>query len=222
MKPHFNEKYPLAFRKKVIAYFKTHTARECAKKFGMDHMQVISLLETSRRKGLLSGKFKDTRRRDIWTNAEFIYLARCCGLIERGDIAQRLNRATARNIKERLQSFNSASKFLHGIPKSWAQTLFPNIAYEYIATKAGPNGVRGNFKFKIVPWVTLEKLTKKHELHKCVRTMATFQRFIWQTKSEKEIVNNLRGIINGKRSFKKDSRTIQHKKRCSKIGGIYG
>lgn len=182
----FNRKYSMDFRLKAIELYRTHNARECAKKLGISHQAMIGIMETSRRMGLIGGKFKDTRNKKPWTFDEQLELICMAGLINRSEIGKRLNRCGQRNIKERMRNyFNSGTKHMHGIPLTWVREIIPmNLDDRIIQTKAGPTGQRGIFHFKIVPWVDLEHvqyaLKLPDNLSSAIRAMAKFQRFVWQ------------------------------------------
>lgn len=194
MKEHFNTKYSLALRERVIRYYKTHTARECAKKFGLTHGQMIGLLETSRRKGLLSPNFKDTRTKNPWTLKEWRYLIQRAGLRPRGFIALKLNRGSARVIKERLRvNGNCGSKWLNGMPREWAVQLWGERAPCGFKTDAGPKG------FIVVPWTECEILSRKHKtdsnVKAMIRAMSKFQKLIYGVNSNKGIKIKIRRIL---------------------------
>lgn len=204
-KPHPNEKYSIKFRWQILDYFKTHTARECAKKFHLTYNQIIGILETSRRRGLIDGKFKDSRRHDLWSFDEKLVLVRLLGLVSREEIAVTLNRAGQRNIKEFIKNtFNSASKYMHGMPSKWAEELWPGIEINSIKTRAGPTGGRGIFHFKIIPWSDALKIVNKHgpkDLLPIFRAMNKFEHFIWKSKNDRKIRRNIEEICYGKRKI---------------------
>jgi len=182
LKPHHNEKYTVAFKKQVIAYFKTHTARECAEKFKLSHTQIIGVLEMSRRNGLMCPTFKDKRTKKPWTLDELLFVIRHSGVRPRLWMGKQLGRGGARVIKERLRTLNSGTKWLNGMPKKWAEELWGNVSCG-IKTDAGPpGGSRGNFHFIVVPWTDCEKLASLRETHDnvriAVRAMAKFQKWI--------------------------------------------
>ena len=204
MSQHFNCKYTLAERRLAIGLFKTMTAREVAKKLGLTHGQVIGIMETSRRMGLIGHAFKDTRNKKPWSFKERLSLIRMAGLVNRAEIGKRLGRDGQRNIKERMKAdFNSGTKFLHGMPLTWVKELIPiYIEDRVIVTTAGPNAVRGATNFRIVPWVELEHVAYamrlKGNLSTIIKAMANFQRFIWQCDDETKIRKLLKGVVDGR------------------------
>lgn len=170
-----------------MRYFKTHTARETARKFKLRHGQIIGLNETSRLMGLMKPTFKDKRIKKPWTLEELLYLIRRAGIQPRSKIGQELGRGSARVIKEHLQTFNSGTKFLNGMPRSWAVQLWGGAAPQGIKTKAGPISPVTNFNFIIIPWVECEKLASKlptdKKVKRMIKIMAKFQKWIHGTKN---------------------------------------
>ena len=201
IKPHFNEKYSLEFRKKVIETFKNNTAKETAQKLGITENQVESIMETSRRKGLVSPRFKDKRNKHPWTFQEKLSLIRMAGILNRNEIGKRLNRDGQRNIKERMRNdFKSGTKFLHGMPLTWVKELIPmELADRLIQTKAGPSGQNNQFCFKIVPWVDMETVTYAIKLDptlvSLIRSMAKFQRFIYQEDADWRVLCKIKKLL---------------------------
>lgn len=203
MKSHFNCKYSMDFRLKAIELFNKNTSRECAEKLGITHGQMIGLMETSRRMGLVGPAFKDRRNKNPWTFEERLRLVQMAGLIGRDEIGKRLHRDGQRNIKERIKKdFNSGTKFLHGPPITWIREIIPMYLEDrLIQTKAGPSGARGIFHFKIIPWVELEQVQHAVRLPAhvggAIRAMAKFQRFIFQEDRDWKIRKYIEEIING-------------------------
>jgi len=200
----WNEKYDTSFRKKAISLFKRYDTRTCAKMLGLTHGQMIGLLETSRRSGLLPPRFKDKRNKEPWNFEERLHLIQLAGLVGREEIGRRLNRCGYRNIKERMSNdFKSGTKFLHGMPLTWVKEIIPiDLSDRLIQTKAGPSGQNGIFFFKIVSWQDLEQaqyaIALPLNVSACIRSMAKFQRFIFQDDRDWVIRKKLEGVINGK------------------------
>jgi len=203
-KGQFNVKYSPQFRKQATSLFLKNNARDCAKILGITHGQMIGLIETSRRSGLIQSDFKDTRNRKKWTFDERVSLIQMAGLISRGEIGKRLQRGEQRNIKERIKAdFNAGTKFLHGMPITWVKEIIPLYLLDrFIQTKAGPCGRGGRAHFKIIPWSDLEQVQYAVRLPKnvssAIRSMAKFQRFIFQEDRDWKIRQEIEGIINGK------------------------
>lgn len=197
---HFNEKYSLELRLRVIDFYRNNTARECAKKFNMSHGSVMGLLETSRRKGILCASFKDTRSKEKWSFGEDLQMLRMVGILPRKDIAKIVRGVESRHIiKDRMRALNAGTKFLHGMPKSWFDFLLPekNFGDCFIKTKAGPT-FKGNGTFLIIPWVLVETIVFAHKdkvsstLSYSVCALAQFQRFIFQEDRDWIIVRKLK------------------------------
>lgn len=194
---HFNEKYSLQLRKKVISYYRTHTARECAQNFGLSHGQIIGLMETSRRKGLIGPKFKDRRVKTPWDLKELLFVIRHAGVQPRSWIGSKLGRGGARVIKERLKTFNSGTKWMNGMPRKWAVELWGLDIPAGIKTKAGPTGgTRGDFKFIIIPWTDCLKLSRTRQtapnVKAMIRSMAKFQLWIHSAKDSDAVKRKLK------------------------------
>ena len=203
MKPHFNEKYSLALRRRVIAYFKTHTARECAERFDLTHGQIIGLLETSRRSGLLPRQFKDKRTKTPWALDDWLFTIQRCGLRPREFIGKKLGRGGARVIKERLKLVNSGSKYLNGMPRSWAVELWgERAALKGFKTDAGPTGghMASDFHFIVIPWPTCAQLARSNKTPAHIRgaidAMARFQTWVHGVKTARGVTRKVREILN--------------------------
>jgi transposase len=180
----WNKKYSDEFRKKVIAYFRNHNARETAEKFKISHGQTIGILETSRRSGLLPPKFKDQRNKKPWTASDYQFLLAHAGLMPRDWIAKKLNRGGLLGIKDRLELLGVSSKSLNGITLSQFREAFGTEPDFYLQTKAGPGRGGTPTYYKIIPWVWLDGEIRARRLHapepmrKLVRSMALFQDWV--------------------------------------------
>ena len=175
-------------REKALRYFLTHTFEETRLYLGLTKSELKSVFTYAYKDQSLKHIRKDTRRRDAWTLDETLFLLRHAGIREREWIAKKLNRSCARNIKERMQKWNAATKYLNGMPLSWARTLWPNANLpEPIRTKAGPSGDKGKFRFKLLSWQACLALSNKYptppEVRSGVRAMYKYQCFIYRTKS---------------------------------------
>lgn len=180
-------------REKCLRYFLTHTFEETREHFGLTDSEMKSLFTVAYRDPRLAHLRKDTRRKDEWTHEETLFLIRHAGIRERNWIGKRLNRGGQRNIKERMQKWNAATKYLNGMPKAWASELWgPGVgANRFIQTKAGPTANSGSFRFRIIPWHDALRISKTREtpveVKASIRAMAKFQEFIFQTKSAAKI-----------------------------------
>lgn len=184
---HFNSKHS-HLREPVMTYFLTHTWEETLKKFKLTQSELKSLFSAGYRDPKLKHLRKDTRRKDPWTLEEMLFLIQNAGIRERAWIAKKLNRAGARNIKERMRSWNAATKFLNGMPITWAATLWPNAKLPApIRTLAGPTGNNNQFCFRILSWQTCKSLSMRYptppEIRAGIQAMYKFQSFIYRTNS---------------------------------------
>lgn len=200
---HFNQKYSDAIRCRIIQYFRTHTARETAAQFRLSHGQVVGILETCRRKGIIGRAFKDKRTKRPWTLEDWLFMVRRAGVRQRAFIGKKLKRGGARVVRERLRKDcgRSGTKFLNGMPLEWAMAFWGKDSVpNKIKTDAGPpgDGIR-DFYFILVPWAECERLSKAHKTDAtvkiAVRAMAKFQHWIHGTRSIKGINKKLEAIL---------------------------
>jgi hypothetical protein len=187
-------------REKVMTYFLTHTSEETRVRFGLTQSEIKSLFTVGYRDPRFSHLRKDSRRKDAWTLEETLFLLRHAGIRERGWIAKKINRSTARNIKERMQKWGAATKHLNGMPLSWARQFWPNDLLESrIHTKAGPSGGTGIWRFQIIPWHECLRLSRKYptavEICAGIRAMVRFQEFIYGTKSSVSIRRHINAAV---------------------------
>lgn len=184
-------------REAVMKYFVTHSWEDTRKHFGLKSRELKSLFTVAYRDPNLAHLRKDKRRHDGWTLEEKLFLIRHSGIIPRKEISRRLKRGGFHSIKEELSRLNSNSKFMNGIPLSWYIDIFDRLPDYSIKTKAGPTGgKRGNFHFKLVPWVECERQLGKTRVNPvyrdAIRAMARFQRWIHQTDCDAAIKRRLR------------------------------
>lgn len=187
-------------REKALRYFLTHTFEETRLYLGLTKSELKSLFTYAYRDQNLKHIRKDTRRRDAWTLDETLFLLRHAGIREREWIAKKLNRSCARNIKERMQKWNAATKHLNGMPLSWARLLWPQDPLERrIRTKAGPSGGDGIWRFQILPWAECLRLSRRYptalEVKACIRGMLRFQKFIHQTDSSAWVTRRIKMAV---------------------------
>jgi hypothetical protein len=176
-------------REPVMTYFLTHSWEDTRLRFKLTSSELKSLFTVGYRDPKFTHLRKDTRRKDEWTLEETLFLIRNSGIRERLWIAKKLNRSTARNIKERMQKWNASTKYLNGMPLSWAREFWPKDALDRrIRTKAGPSGGKGIWRFQIFPWHECLRLSKKYptkpEIKAGIRSMVRFQEFIYGTRSK--------------------------------------
>jgi DNA-binding MarR family transcriptional regulator len=205
-------------REKVMTYFLTHTWDETAKKFGLTKSELKSLFTVAYRDPKLARLRKDTRNHAEWTTDDYLFAVRRSGVLPREYIGRKLGRGGARVIKERFKKFNSATKYMNGMPLTWATELWGAGAVHGLDLKtlAGPYSSKSDFRFRIIPWTTCLEVSKSNRtapnVRKMIRAMAKFQLWIHDVGDRKWITRKLRGILDEQRDSKKGrSRTIQHK-----------
>lgn len=195
-------------REAAMTYFLTHTFEQTMNKFSLTRSELKSLMTVSYRDPKLSHLRKDNRRKDCWSLDEKIFMIQHSGIQPRSWIANKLGRGTMHSVKESLRRMCSGSKWVNGMPKTWAIELFgPWDIPDYIETKAGlsgkgSHGQKGAFYYRIVPWVLCDQLLKKYkgaiepDVATMIRSMAKFQRWIHRSKSDKALVKRLSKVAN--------------------------
>lgn len=189
----------------VMTYFLTHTKEETRQKFNLSEKEIKSLFTIGYREEKFAHLRKDKRTHAPWSLAEWLFVIRRCGLIERGVIAKKMGRSLNGKhhaVKERVaKAGGGTTKFLNGIPIGWAEQIWPLDLIRHLAIKSasGPTGgVRGNFRFLILPWIEAERLSRVFvtppEVSACIRAMAKFQRFIHR-RSDRAIKSTLKRIV---------------------------
>jgi hypothetical protein len=177
----------------VMRYFLTHTWEETRKHFNLSQSHLKSIFTVGYRDPKFAHLRKETRTHAPFTNEHFLKMVRMLGLISRKEIAQRLGRGETHHVvKDRLSRINSASKYMNGMPAKWARELWPDRVFRPIKTTAGPHSVRNDFRFKIIPWVSLPAHPDP-KINSCIRSMAKFQKWIHGKANI-----NFKRIINGK------------------------
>lgn len=193
-------------RESVFKYFLTHSWAETKARFALTESELKSLFTVGYKDPKLAHLRKDARRKDSWTLPEIRFLIQNAGIRPRTWISKKLKRGGVYSVKESLNRLNIPSKHINGLPFKWAETLFQNIKLpKGIKTKAGPTGGgRGNFMFRIIPWVQCEALVKKYpkstteEIKSIIRAMATFQRWIYGCDSTEYIVRRIKNQVKGR------------------------
>lgn len=218
IKPHFNSKHS-HLTEKVMKYFLNHSAKECCDHFNLTMSNFKSLMTRGYRRQDLKHLRKDTRTKREWDLNDWLFTVRRAGLLSRNEIAAGLGRGSYHAIKDRMKKCGGVSqKFLNGMPLLWAETiwkrkdLFENLA---LHGTAGPSGKRGEFNFRIIPWIECEKLCEimitPKKIKSCIRSMAKFQRFIFMRKDDL-IIKKLKQIGGTKcqKKFKKKMNTKKY------------
>lgn len=202
MKKHFNDQHK-HLRGPLLKYYLKHSKEECMKHFKLTASQFKSCLTAAYREGSLAHIRKETRTHEPWDTGTWLFVLRRCGLLERKKIAKLSGRSTEErfhSIKEKMKNSGGGNtKFLNGIPLSWANQIWPNdlISHVAVKTQSGPTGRRGEFRFLLIPWVEAERLSEVFHTDKnvkrCISSMAKFQRFVHQ-KKDRLILKQIRHI----------------------------
>lgn len=188
-------------RKPVLEYFLNHSFKEVMEHFKLTKSELKSVFTAAYKNPEWAHIRKDTRRKDLWSLKEILFLLTYSGLQSRSWIAKKLKRGCSTNIKERLQKLGGSSKFRSGIPLTWAQVFWPNAILDplCIQTKAGPNGINCRTNFKIIVWEDCLKLAKKYPTHSLmvdgIKAMIKYQKFIFQNDNMNEIKNKIEIMV---------------------------
>lgn len=192
-------------REPLLRYYLTHSAEECQERFGLTASEFKSCLTYSYHDPKLRHIRKETRRHDSWSVDEKLFLIRHAGIQPRKWIARKLKRGGVDSIKAELTRLKMRSKFTHGLPRKYLIPILGEDCPEGIKTQAGPTGGgRGDFHFIVIPWVQCERLLRTcprrftPELRAAILAMATFQRWIFQTKCDRVIVRKLKEAAHAK------------------------
>lgn len=172
---------------KVLKYFFNHSFEDTAKYFELTQSELKSCMTCAYRQPHLKYLRKDDRinHRRFWTEKEIITMLRMCGIFSRHKIAEVLDRGNERVIKEKLNKLGVASRNINGLNLAQFRNGFGVDCVKFVRGNAGPSGGRGQFFFKIVLWVDVEKMIDRGEIEtfnfyeKLIKTMASFQRWIW-------------------------------------------
>lgn len=198
-------KYDRGYIKQVARhYYHAKSRQETIEFFGLTPGQFHNIMTIAYRDGI--GKRKDLRRKDAWSLAETLFMLRHLGIKPRGWIANELGRGADHAVKEHLVRLGCASRHFNGPPTRWLVTFWPH-EMETVKTSAGP----GTWKFRMAPWVSL---TRSHsidpQIDQCVRIMAKFQKWIFQEKTNKGVLEQINGILRKRGKYgKRDSQARQ-------------
>lgn len=190
-------------REQALIYYQDHSFAEVCEQFSLTKSQFKSLLTVAYRDPKLVHLRKDTRRNDVWSLKEKITLLRLAGVQPREKIAKKLNRGGVHSVKEELKRLGIGSKFLNGCPVKWIEIVCPWVLDRVspIKTQAGPTGgARADFRFRIVPWVTLHNVLCRRKsidplFCRYVRLMAKYQKFLWNNRSAASIERSIRRYV---------------------------
>jgi hypothetical protein len=210
-------------REDVLKYFLTHSFEETAKHFGLTLNEMKSCMSNGYMDPNLKHLRKEWRPHSAWTTKDWVFMVQNVGIQPREWIGKKLKRGNTYNsVKDALAKFRGLGKYMNGMPWGWTQELFGLDAHRFsILTKAGPSGDRGQFYYRILPWVTAARLIEtgktrpilgkgkvtrerrasapRVEVHpevaSGIRAMAEFQRWIYGTQSEREIVRRIRATL---------------------------
>jgi len=184
-------------RKDVLTYFMGHSFEETQKTFKLSKSELKSLFAAAYRDKTLLHLRKDSRTKEPFDIKTTIKMVKMLGLISRKDVAIKLKRGkTHYVVRDRLKKMNAEeTRYLNGISERWAKQLF-GISNVGIKTKACPK----NFESIIIPWVDLEyrlsKMDVDDTLARCVKSMARFQRWIYNSNSRHYIIKQIKKVIN--------------------------
>ena len=187
--------------KEIIEFYQTHTNKEVCKKFNLRQNQFKSIITRYYKDKKYLNIRKDNRIKRKWTNEEVIKMIQMCGVLPRNEIAENLNRTKIKKnnaVKDKIAQIGFKSKHINGMPITWASLLFKDNDLEIIQTKAGPNSKKNQFNFKIIPWVELNRkvISDNDLINSIIRSMAKFQRFVFQTNDDDKIISILKGYVN--------------------------
>lgn len=210
-------------REAVMQYFVTHSMEETRKHFGLTRSEIKSIFTVGYRDPKLKHLRKEWRPHSAWSTEDWLFMVRSVGIQPREWIGRKLKRGeTYNSVKDALAKFRGYGKYMNGMPWGWAEPLFGLDAHRYaIKTKARPAGNAGNFRYKIIPWVTCERLVEQGRIRKklgkgkCrperkhsapsipvspdvydgIRAMAKFQRWIFGVQSERVIVRKIEATL---------------------------
>lgn len=185
----------------IIKYYQTHSNKEVCKKFNLTQNQFKSVMHRYYKDKRFVGLRKDTRIKTKWSNEDIIKLIQMAGVLPRNEIAKRLNRTKTNNfhaVKDKIAQIGFKSKHINGMPITWLSLLGKKENLKIITTKAGPNSKKNHFNFKIIPWVELEKKFNSNDdvISIIIKSLAKFQRFIFQTSDDNKIISILEGYVN--------------------------
>lgn len=214
-------------REAVMTYFLKHSFKDTAKHFGLELREMKSLMTYGYKDEKLKHLRKEWRPHSSWTADDLLFMVKTAGIQPRAWIAKKLKRGTTYNpVKDTLAKFGGRAKYMNGMPISWAKEIFDteDLELEVIQTKAGPTGDGGKnstFLYRIVPWVTCERLIRQgrtrilvgqgcwggdrrrvaprlkpdEETRRAISAMAVFQRWTHDTSSEKKIVEFIKQTL---------------------------
>lgn len=222
----WNEKHA-HLRGQAMRYYLTHSFEETREHFGLTRSNMKSLLTVCYRLPEYRHLRKEWRPHSAWSSEDWRFMVKTVGIQPREWIARKLKRGeTYNSVKDALAKFRGYGKYMNGMPIGWAMHLFDDRALELkIKTKAGPTGGdRGCFHYRIIPWVTCERLIREgrtrpllgkgkctasrkrtaprvkvsEEVKSGVRAMAEFQRWIYGTRSERRILKQIHSVLRRK------------------------
>lgn len=190
-------------RESVFKYYMTHSFEQTMEKFNLTRSELKSIFTVGYRDPKLNKYRKDKRTKKAWEFKDTLFLVKHLGLQNRIWIGKKLKRTNISShhaIKDRLKRLKITSKHFHGLPLEHATRLFNCDLSKYaIQTKAGPTGLKKQFCFKLIPWVTLERLAKSNNLDSfyinAFCAQAKLQRWIYGLKTEKAVRHKIQEIV---------------------------
>lgn len=221
-KAEWNRKH-VHLREPAMRFFMTHSMEETRKHFGLTKSEIKSVFTVGYQDPKLKHLRKEWRPHTAWTTEDWVFMAQNVGIQPREWIGRKLKRGTTYNsVKDALAKFRGHGKYMNGMPLQWWSQVFGEEAMPYsILTKAGPTGAAGYFHYRIIPWVTCERLIDQGKVRRVygkgqctperkasappividpavisgIRSMAQFQRWIYGCESERVIISRIKSTL---------------------------
>lgn len=191
-------------REPVMKYFLTHTMEETRKRFGLTKSEIKSLFTVGYRMSRFKHLRKETRDHSPWTLNQLKILLRYSGLRSRLFVAKKIGRGNVKScIKERYMKLGIASRNLQGLTLSQFVQVFGRRPEYFLQTDAGPHGGRSGLlptRWKIIPWVWLDRQIRKNKLKTSVEmrylisARAMFQEWIFEGNALRKMENIINDI----------------------------
>lgn len=188
-------KYPQVLVQNIFEAWATTeiSYEELAKKYNVSLNELKCIFIRGYRLKIFKNYRRDVRSKRSWELEETLMLLQFAGLMSRKAIAARIGRCTYQGLKDKMKGLGLQTRYVNGITSHlWGNSKLKDYC---IKTKAGSPGPNGNTNQKLILWIDLERLFKKNSYYPMIRAMANFQKFIWQTKSKKEIKQKIMEVI---------------------------
>ncbi len=191
-------------REKVFKYYIKHGKKKTLEHFkNLRPGTIIGIITVCYRNPKFKKLRRDNRTRTPWAYDETMLLIRSLGILNRKQIAEKTKRSKTsyHTVKEQLARLKIKSKFFHGLGITHLEMILKedsrvnNLKKYAIKTNAGPT----NFLINLIPWVTLERISKTKNIGNpwvdFFRCQAKLQRFLYQCKTEKEIIKKIKELL---------------------------